>query len=98
MRPTLLQPKAAVKGDADAILYSAQRGEFKLVWVDECKLEHYIIEKHVNRSQTHITPIVEAACRQEAPVIMAGHNRPAWRRNETHQLMIRAGLIQSEHS
>ena len=49
MRPTLLQPKAAVKADGDCILYSIQRNEFKMLWVDVCKVEHHINVNHINR-------------------------------------------------
>ena len=63
MLPTLLQPKAAVKSDGDGVLYSIQREEYQLLWVDVCKIENYINYNHIKRYYTRLATIVEAACR-----------------------------------
>ena len=96
--PTLLQPKAVVRTDGDGLLYSIQRDELQMLWVDVCKVENYIDYNHINRYYIRLATIVEAACRREIPVIMAGHDRKAWKTTEMHHLINRTGLTKSEHA
>ena len=72
MVPTLIQPMAAIKGGADSVLSSTQRCEYQLVWIDVCRIEQYIAANHVNRYYSRVVMIVEAACRRNIPVVMAG--------------------------
>ena len=80
------------------MLYSIQRGQFQLLWIDVCKVRHYVDSLHANRYHHRIVTMVEAACRKDIPVVMAGHHRPSWNRSELHEIIERTGLIQSEHA
>ena len=57
-------------------VWAIQRGEYNLLWIDVCKVGHYIESVHIARYHRRIVAMAEAACRHDIPVIMAGDHRP----------------------